>query len=237
MAQGTITSGYPNELTKVDKSTWADSSVEVNSRGYLKVQGRSVMEMWQKEYMAEFAKAVASKGGRILEVGFGMGLSASAIQKYPIDEHMIIEPNNTIFETLKLFAKKASNKVVGVHGMWQEVINDKELFHPNSFDGIFFDASPFDKKELHQRQFQFGKLAWNLLKKGGTYAYCNLCSIGYLKDKYNNWDNLFRKTQLPGLKQAGFKENDIMYKVIKVDSPQNHPKYQHNEALVITAIK
>ncbi len=75
-------SGYPYELKKVKKETWRDSPAQMNEDGNLIIQGRSVMEGWQKDYMAEFAKVVTQNGGKILEVGFGMGLSASFIQQY-----------------------------------------------------------------------------------------------------------------------------------------------------------
>lgn len=117
------TSGYPYELKKVAKETWDQAQIVENADG-LFIQGRSVMESWQEKYMGEFAKVVTHRGGRILELGFGMGLSASAIQKYDIEEHVIIEPNLEVFRRLQEFAKRAPHKVTPVFGMWQKVIRE-----------------------------------------------------------------------------------------------------------------
>lgn len=38
------------------------------------------MEAWEKPYMYALAEKVAKEGGKMLEVGFGMSLSAGAIQ-------------------------------------------------------------------------------------------------------------------------------------------------------------
>ena len=230
-------SGYPYELKKVDKKGWSNAPATRTEDGNLVIQGRSVMEDWQADYMAEFAKVVTKNGGRVLEVGFGMGLSASSIQKHAIDEHVIIEPNDDVYSNLKTFADNARNKVMPVHGMWQEVIEDTERFPDETYEGIFFDASPFDENELHHRQFHFGRHAHRLLRKGGIYTYCNLCSMGALKDRYESWDELFNETQLPHLLEIGFEPSNISFKTIDVRPSKDHPKYSHLTAMIPTLIK
>ena len=50
-----------------------------------------VMMAWEKPYMEHLIKKLKPKGD-VLEIGFGLGYSASAIQKYNITSHTIIEP-------------------------------------------------------------------------------------------------------------------------------------------------
>ncbi len=229
-----ISSGYPHALKSVARETWGHAAAAVTSGG-LTIQGRSVMEPWQKEYMGEFAKVVTQRGGRILELGFGLGLSASAIEQHDIAEHVIIEPNEDVFKRLQKFAKTAPHKVTPILGAWQNVISDKTLFPDESFDGIFFDASPFDERELHFRQFDFAKHASRLLKPGGIYTYCNLSSMGRVKDFYDQWTDLFLETQLPHLENLDFKK--ITFSLTKANPPEGDQKYQHDQALVPVMIK
>lgn len=47
----------------------------------LLINNFQVMQKWEDNYMKELAKVVTKKGGNILEVGFGLGISASYIQQ------------------------------------------------------------------------------------------------------------------------------------------------------------
>ena len=72
--------------------------------------------------MAKLAEVATSKGGRVLEVGFGLGLSATAIQKYDIQEHIIIEANADVIKRGEKWAKEQPHKVTFLHGLWQDVV-------------------------------------------------------------------------------------------------------------------
>jgi len=107
--------------------------------------GYQVMMEWEREYMKDLVKKL-NPSGKVLEIGFGLGISASEIQKYDIESHTIIEYNETVLEKLEEWAPKQKHKVNIVKGKWQNVLKDL-----GKFDSIFCDDSPDhvdDKFEL-----------------------------------------------------------------------------------------
>lgn len=100
--------------------------------------GFQVMMEWEKPYMEAVIKKLKPRGN-VLEIGFGLGYSASEIQKYKIKSHTIIEDNHTVLKDLKKWSKKQVHKVNIIEGAWQTHL--KTL---GKFDCIFFDDSPHD---------------------------------------------------------------------------------------------
>jgi len=68
------------EFTEEMKRTWAQSDIEVNDT-HLKIQGHPVMESWEHPYMKRLAEIASSQGGNVLELGFGMAISATYIEE------------------------------------------------------------------------------------------------------------------------------------------------------------
>ena len=71
---------------------WRDAQATFTEEK-LEIFGRPIMEKWEDPYMKELANIATSNGGKILEVGFGMGISARYIQEHEIEEDIIIEGN------------------------------------------------------------------------------------------------------------------------------------------------
>ena len=45
--------------------------------------GQAVMMDWERPIMEQAAKVITRNGGRVLNVGFGMGIIDTEIEKYP----------------------------------------------------------------------------------------------------------------------------------------------------------
>jgi|ERR1712194_87883 len=204
---------------------------DADGRGeVLVIDGHPVMEQWEQPYMAKLAEVASSKGGKILEVGFGLGLSATAIQNSgnEIVEHIIIEANADVIARGKDWAKSQKHKVTFMHGLWQEVVAslpDGEL------DGVLYDPYPLNAAEQHIHQFDFIKQVRSKLKPSGILTYCNLTSIGVLKGQHKEWEDLWKETQVPHIKDCGYPK--YSYETFSIKAPDSCGYYAgHTEALV-----
>ncbi len=203
------------------KSEWLKAPAKFTKHD-LKIFGCAVMEDWETPYMKELAKIACSKGGIILELGFGMAISAKFIQKEDIKKHIIIEANREVAKRAREFGKKAKHKVQVFEGFWEEMINKI----PNgSLDGILFDTYPLSDKELYQNHFFFFPFAYKKLKKGGVFTY------------YSDEIKKFGKVHLEKLKESGFKNENINCGVCKVSPPKNCEYWKVDTMLVPIIIK
>jgi len=226
------TTGYHGLKAGAKHEDWngikADYHVENDGRGeVLQIDGHPVMEQWEKPYMEKLAQVATSKGGKVLEVGFGLGLSASQIQRNEIEEHIIIEANAGVIERGKEWAKSQPHKVTFLHGLWQ----DKVAELPDGvLDGVLYDTYPLNKEEQHTHQFDFLSKIKPKLKSGGVLTYCNLTSIGVLKGEYD-WPELWSKTQVPHIEKCGYPK--MSYETFDITAPDSCDYYAgHTAALV-----
>lgn len=150
-----------------ERDTWRDASATFTDHT-LTIQGHPVMEDWEEGYMTRLAAIAAGNGGTVLEVGFGMGISAGHIQSHPIDRHIIIEANWDVFEHLVSFARSAPHPVSPLFGFWEDTT---ALLPDACIAGILFDTYPLTEKEVHRNHFPFFREAHRLLTPGGVLTY------------------------------------------------------------------
>lgn len=209
--------GFPKK-----KEDWTKVPAKFTKHA-LRIAGHPVMEDWEKGYMKKLAKISSSKGGRVLEVGYGMGLSARAIQEQGIKQHYVIECHpDVVAKCLKDFHKSiAKNRMHILSGFWEDIT---PLFADKSFDGILFDTYPLREEEIHSNHFWFFKEAYRLLKPEGILTY------------YSDEAISFSAKHLAKLKKAGFNKNNIQYQVCKVNPPKNC-EYWQEKTIVAPIIK
>lgn len=214
-----------------------------------------VMQSWERPFMNALAEAlvkhlnenkaslVANGKISVLEVGFGLGLSATRLQEelqglvseYGSDrvEHHIIELNDAVFANLEKFAaaeaEKGRAKVVPHKGNWKDVVQG--LIGKEKFSGLLYDPFPTFKEEQHYHQLMFisDQHAGPLLHKGGALVYCNLTSLGVLiADASGDWEKVWNDTQKPYLvgkkftvrgteySCSGFVDSSVSYSLCKI---------------------
>lgn len=186
-----------------EKEKWRTASANFTDHD-LTIFGCAVMEDWETPYMKELAKIATTNGGVILELGFGMAISASFIQNANISKHIIIEANHDVAERARKFAKKSPRSIEILEGFWEEMIN---LIPNESVDGILFDTYPLTDKELYQNHFNFFPFAFNKLKRGGIFTYYSDEVIG------------FGAEHLKKLAEAGFDYRKITGKIVSINPP------------------
>lgn len=100
----------------------------------VKDEDREVMMDWEDELMSASAAYVTENGGDILEIGFGMGISAGYIQSHSISSHTIIENHPEIIPRAQEWAADKPNVTI-VTGNWYDVLDDL-----STYDGVFYDT-------------------------------------------------------------------------------------------------
>lgn len=97
----------------------------------------AVMHAAEKSLMEKLAEITAKNGGDILEIGFGMNLSADAIQSYPgVTSHTIIEIHPVQYERALKWAKQQNKPTTVLLGDWIDLLP----LEGKKFDGILHDT-------------------------------------------------------------------------------------------------
>lgn len=120
-----------------------------------------VMMDWEDSIMSASAAYVCKNGGDILEIGFGMGISAGYIQSHSITSHTIVENHPEIIPKAQAWASGKPNVTILV-GSWYDIRDSL-----STYDGMFYDA--FGDED----QMQFSTYVSSLVKEGGVATWWN----------------------------------------------------------------
>ena len=120
-----------------------------------------IMMDWETPLMKRHAEVVCQNGGDILEMGFGMGISAGFIQDLNPKSHTIVECHPKILENLKSWAADKPSVTI-VEGRWYHCLDRLK-----KYDGIFFDTHADPEME------HFRDCSIRLAKPGGIISFWN----------------------------------------------------------------
>ena len=106
-------------------------------------EDKIIMDEKARKYEEKIGELVGTKGGNILEIGFGLGISSNKIQSYDINSHIIIEKRKEIYDKAVEWAKDKQNVTVHL-GDWINILPKLN----DSFDAIYNDADEDSKDKL-----------------------------------------------------------------------------------------
>ena len=148
-----------------NRDEWRSYPVQLTADELL-IGGHQVMQTWERPLMRALAERVTSGGGRILEVGFGMGISAHEIIDCGCEFYEVIEPHPEIARNARQWAAEQPVPVTVHEGFWQDVVGSLEPV----YDGILFDTFPLSEAEAGSNHFEFIPVAGRLLRPSGLFG-------------------------------------------------------------------
>lgn len=121
---------------------WPSSEANYE-RSQLTIQGQQVMQDWERPLMQAMAAIAAETHGDVLEIGFGLGISATCLQEIGVRSHTIVEPNAAVLRRLAEWAANYPGRAIrAIPGRWQDVTAQLGLY-----DAVFFDTIPVTEEE------------------------------------------------------------------------------------------
>ena len=173
--------------------------------------------------MRRLSAVATASGGAILEVGFGMGLSAREIQTAAITSHTILECHPDVLERCLAEHRGAiaEGAIRLITGFWQDTT---PLLASCSFDGILFDTYPVESGEDIGPHMWFFEEAHRLLKPGGVLTY------------YSNEVEVLSEFHMGRLGDAGFDQSGIGWEVFPV-SPPAGCEYWSDATIVVPIVR
>ena len=173
-------------------SDFLNSSLTYTDDGRLLDENKNpVMMDWEDGIMKDASSLICRDGGKILNIGFGLGIIDSYIQLHDIMEHWIIEAHPDVINKMKDSNWDKKNNVTCIFDDWKNVVKTLP-----KFDGIYFDTHCDDFNS-------FEKYIDLLLNPGGK---CLIFSV-----ERKNFNNLNPK----------FKIEEYETKINKIDLNQH----------------
>jgi guanidinoacetate N-methyltransferase len=211
------------EPAETAQRRWSSSAASYAAHT-LKIAGYHVMEDWERPYMERLAEIAAGKGGTVLEVGYGMGIAAAALQARGIDSHVVIECHPDVIARC-VGTHRSALAAGAMHlmtGYWQDVT---PMLAAASVDGILFDTYPVAQQEGVGTHMFFFEEAYRLLKPGGVLTY------------FSSEPSTLGESHRARLEQAGFERSNIHFEVCTVEPPDDCTYWQSSTIVAPTIFK
>ena len=106
-----------------------------------------IMMEWEKPYM-EKSIELLKPFGKVLEIGFGLGYSATKICSFPeVSEYNVIECSPVVWEKFEEFKAQQQSirpdlEIKLIKGRWEDVLKTTELYDSIYFHDYVLDDSP-----------------------------------------------------------------------------------------------
>ena len=120
-----------------------------------------IMMDWEHPAMSASAAYVTQNGGDILEIGFGMGISAGYMHSHSINSHTIVENHPEIIQKAVEWANGKSNVTI-ISQSWADVTASL-----TTYDGVFYDT------HMDYRSSLLSSSLSSLTKNGTRFTYWN----------------------------------------------------------------
>lgn len=148
-----------------------------------------VMMDWEDSLMSASAAYVCEGGGDILEIGFGMGISAGYMHSHSIASHTIVENHPDVIPKAQEWANNKSNVTI-ITGSWYDVKDNL-----STYDGIFYDT--FGDENMDNFSSSLNNLTklgtkvtwWNNIPS--TNNYYNIPEVTYEKINVSPPSNMY----------------------------------------------
>jgi amino acid adenylation domain-containing protein len=154
-------------------SEWSQSQTTYDD-SQLIIQGQQVMQDWERPLMRAMAEIVTESHGDILELGFGMGISATYIQEFGVRSYTVVEYNDGVVEQFNKWKTRYPGRDIKViHSRWHDAVD-----RLGTYDGIFFDTVPSNEEEYMREVIDNVVMAEDIfpiasrcLRKGGVFTW------------------------------------------------------------------
>ena len=150
-----------------------------------KEETHQVMMEWEKPYMEESIKQL-NPFGKVLEIGFGLGYSATKICSFTnVTEYNVIECTPIVWDKFEEFKSKQQIirpelNVNLIKGRWEDVLQTTGIY-----DCIYFDDYILSSTQVINDRF--ASFLYNvLLKHTRIGSRISVFSANNVKEKYNN---------------------------------------------------
>jgi predicted O-methyltransferase YrrM len=124
-----------------------------------------IMMEWEKPYM-EKSIELLSPFGKVLEIGFGLGYSASKICSFQeVYEYNVIECSPVVWKKFEEFKQELKNIrpdliIKLIKGRWEDVLIETEIY-----DCIYMDDYCLDETMIDYTNIRANKFLYKVLKK------------------------------------------------------------------------
>jgi guanidinoacetate N-methyltransferase len=146
------------------------------------------MRDWEHPLMRMLAENAAAGGGDLLEVGFGMGVSATYVQNSGVRSHTIIEIDKQVRDEFETWRRRWPERDIRLElGAWQDIIGGL-----GQYDAVLYDTYPTDDREFVRT---LGSKATVLAAEFFEHASAHLRPGGVLAYYTNEIDSLGRAHQ------------------------------------------